>query len=679
MFTPLGLFKEVPCPQGADCSLVTCIFQHDVAILPTATPTEVQEVSELKVSISANSETSSVKRRKFDTSHESGTLNTSPAGFKSEEKSRISSNVTSRKPEADRFDEELTTGSNQLQSTRRKVSPPPKRHTAPVELPKNEKHADPENRLQAPHALPPRQAPKEVLDPRTLAKPPATYQTRHLLVTKLHTTMVKLNDQLAKDKLNTNTNESLVLTKQELITLALDEEEKIAKESPQVYANVVKLRIVKLQKMGLADWTKEVLAHLHARYYKNWQPRLETKPPGGFQTSLTQAQELAIVPKLQTNIRGREQFGYITKVPSTNDVELARKGVEAGHGWEKCDRCGGRFQVFPGRREDGSLTSGGQCTYHPGKVARPQKKATDHITGHKDAYYPCCGEVLGASAGCTKAEHHVFKISDANRLAAVLQFEETPIQPGKGPFTPLCFDCEMAYTTLGMELIRLTALRWPDGRTLLDVLVKPMGEVLDLNSRYSGIWPEHYANAIPYDPSISPGDKDILEDTYGRTEPMQVVDSPAAARALLLKLLQPDTLLMGHAIDNDLNACRIIHPTIIDTVLLYPHPAGLPIRYSLKNLTKKYLDRDIQTGGDKGHDSSEDARATGDLVRAKVAEKWKLLSRQGWALHDDRLVPPAAGSPISLKAISETRKKRKNESENERPEATKLFHAAGGL
>jgi DNA polymerase III epsilon subunit-like protein len=99
---------------------------------------------------------------------------------------------------------------------------------------------------------------------------------------------------------------------------------------------------------------------------------------------------------------------------------------------------------------------------------------------------------------------------------------------------------------------------------------------------------------------------------------LRKVASPEAARELLFGYLRPETPLIGHAIDNDLNVCRIIHPFIVDTVLLYPHPRGLPFRYGLKFLSQKYLSRGIQTGGEAGHDSKEDAVATGDLVRKMV-------------------------------------------------------------
>ena len=44
-------------------------------------------------------------------------------------------------------------------------------------------------------------------------------------------------------------------------------------------------------------------------------------------------------------------------------------------------------------------------------------------------------------------------------------------------------------------------------------------------------------------------------------------------------------------------------------------------------------------GGNRGHDSMEDAQATGDLVRLKVAEKWKMLQSKGWKIIHGELIP----------------------------------------
>ncbi|CRG92648.1 hypothetical protein PISL3812_09711 [Talaromyces islandicus] len=607
MFTPLGLFKAIACPEGKECELVTCVFSHK----GNTKPQEPQQAPQSNLAKDGpRLQEPAQKRRKVEHNEHTGIPTVQPEM------------TADRRRDAEK---QSHRGISHLHSVSRRISPPPAKsqlHEREEGIKANDAATPTSTAKNGPSPLR-RNVPKESLNPRMLKKAPATHSVRSSILQKLHTAMSTLNGKMAG--LKDNEKSSLVLSPDELIVMALDEEQKAAKETPSVYGNVVKLRIVKFQKMSLEDWGKEVLAHLNARYYKLEAPK-PAQPAKTFTTGMEEDEEIAISRMLRTELKGKEKFGYITSIPSQEEIEKAKSGIEAAQGWEKCDRCAGRFQVFPGRREDGTLATGGRCTYHPGKIIRPVRKATDHITGQADAYFPCCNEPVGTSAGCTKADHHVFKVSEAKRLAAVLQFEETPTHnDGKGPRKPVTFDCEMAYTTLGMELVRLTALSWPGGEMLVDVLVKPLGEILDLNSRYSGIFPEHYANAIPYG---SP----VPESTPAKEkgDPMRVVDSPAAARALLFEFLDPDTPLIGHAIDNDLNAARIIHPTIIDTVLLYPHPRGLPIRYSLKHLTKLHLERDIQMSGDKGHDSKEDALATGDLVRHKVVEKAKVIKRAGW-------------------------------------------------
>jgi hypothetical protein len=65
---------------------------------------------------------------------------------------------------------------------------------------------------------------------------------------------------------------------------------------------------------------------------------------------------------------------------------------------------------------------------------------------------------------------------------------------------------------------------------------------------------------------------------------------------------------------------------------------------SLKALARKHLSRDIQTAGAKGHDSKEDAIATGELVRARIRDSWKSYKQNGWRFEDDQMVaPPGQG------------------------------------
>ena len=544
------------------------------------------------------------------------------------------------------------TGSNatKLYSASREVSPPPSTRSKPSPT-RHDLPSTTPSRGSTPTRLPPRKVRKESLNPRMLTKAPANHAVRSAILDKLHGAMTKLNAKLAESK--DEENRCFVLNRDELVTMALDEEEKVARENYSVYSNIIKLRIVKLAKLELKDWVNEVKAHLNTRYYKI-KPTSSSESvssPTSIDTGLSVKEEIAVAALLVTPLAGLEEHGYVTKTPTEAAIETARQGVVGSKGWEKCERCGGRFQVFPGRREDGALTSGGQCTYHPSRPFHPPRKRTDNVTGSSETYFPCCSETVGASSGCTKANTHVFKVSEAKRLASVLQFKTTPTKPEKGKLDPVCFDCEMGYTTLGLELIRLTAVSWPEGRELLDVLVKPIGEILDLNSRFSGVFPEHFASAVPYDSSMSSSAPAV--DQKGKPRSMQIVQSPAAARELLLDLLQPETPLIAHAIDNDLNACRIIHPTVIDTVLLYPNPAGgLPLRVGLKALARRFLERDIQTGGDQGHDSKEDSIATGDLVRVKVRELWKRLKVKGWKFENDELVPPAGSDAQSVHKLA---------------------------
>ncbi|PYH45510.1 putative RNA exonuclease Rex3 [Aspergillus saccharolyticus JOP 1030-1] len=634
MFTPLGLFRDIPCPEGQSCPLLTCIFSHKGLASIDAS----EEVT------SAVTEPSDAKPGNAASFGKSAPTMSAPPGRSEREPLSALSKVEDIRPSvpakpATEPRSSVPSNAIKLQSLSRRVSPPPKpastakQTNVPTAIAKTQAAAKSRSS---------RQAPRESLNPRMLTKAPAPHGTRLAILTKLHAAMSSQNEKMAKDK--DSKDKWLVLTPNEVITMALDEEEKTARGNPSIYANVIKLRIVRLMKITKEEWTTEVRNHLNERYYKI-DPNTEQSKPRALSTGLSAEEEIALVSQLITPVEGREQYGYVTKAPSDAEVESAKRGVAESKGWEKCDRCGGRFQVFPGRREDGSLTSGGECVHHPGKPFYPPRKQTDHITGHKEAYYSCCNETLGTSSGCTRGKTHVYKVSETKRLASVLQFTETPAQPFKGPLQPICFDCEMGYTTLGLELIRLTAVSWPQGKALLDILVRPMGEVLDLNSRFSGVFPEHYTKAIPYDGFQEEAPETAQEGGAVEEPPLRVVDSPAAARALLFNYLQPDTPLIGHAIDNDLNACRIIHPTIIDTVMLYPHPRGLPNRMSLKTLCRRHLDRDIQTGGNLGHDSKEDAIATGDLVRVKVAEHWKVLKSKGWQIQGDRLVPPPGTAP----------------------------------
>ena len=583
MFSSIGLFKHVDCPEHPHCSLNNCIFAHHTVseLAPTTVSLAKERLDEVDID-----QNEPRKKRRLDLP------------------------VTAS----------------------RDISPPPPRlqnkAVENIPAPVKEHSSGPEFET----ASSPAKIIQVSLNPKMIQNPPAAHGVRIQLINMMHEQMVRLNKEVQ---------DALRLSPQELIVQALEEEEKVAKQNPAVYLNIIKLRITKLKKMKSAEWKEERLKQIAKRAPVELNPKTESAP-STIETGLSPPQEIAFLSNLLANQGDLAKHGYVPHALSNEEIAQARSGVEAAQGWEQCDRCKTRFQVFPGRREeDGALTSGGACTYHHAKPRRPQVKDRSD-RGHKEAIYACCNETIGESAGCTQAATHVFKVSEPKRLALIMPFKETPprlLTPR--PNIAICFDCEMGYTTLGLELIRLTATTWPNGEELLDVLVRPLGEVLDLNSRFSGVWPKDYANALPYEGTSMDEEKRSMDSE----QRLRMVESPSIARDLLFEYLTPETPLIGHALDNDLNATRIIHPSIVDTVLLFPHPRGLPIRFGLKVLMKKHLDRDIQMGGDQGHDSKEDARAAGHLVRLKVSELWKSMKRDGWTVRKTEFSPPLPGAP----------------------------------
>ena len=438
--------------------------------------------------------------------------------------------------------------------------------------------------------------------------------------------MTPLNDKLTK-ALKPST-KALHLSANQLSKLAIDEEANVASKNTVMYDNVINHRIRAYQKMTQEEW---VAARREA--VANKDDGLPKKaPPKKVETGLKGKEEVMVLSTMLAPQRTLKAYGYTMEKPSDAEVEDCKLTQAMTQFWEACDRCGTRFQAFPERREkDGALTTGGKCKYHWGRKIWPKRLPGQESEAAK---YSCCNDTVGAE-GCTECNTHVYKFTDIKRMSLVMPFIKTPENDKVEPHTAVCFDCEMGYTTRGFELLRLTVVSWPSHRPIIDVLVRPLGLILDLNTQWSGITMDQFLNAKPYDPANpKPNRRD-----------MRIVDSPYKARELFLAHVSPTTPVLGHALENDLNIIRLIHPAIIDTAILYPTRSGLPYRHSLKTLAQQHLNLDIQQGGASGHDSYEDARTTGELIRFKVNQIWSKLKEEGWVFRDGGVFPPL---PVGL-------------------------------
>ncbi|XP_055680061.1 exonuclease GOR-like [Lutzomyia longipalpis] len=147
-------------------------------------------------------------------------------------------------------------------------------------------------------------------------------------------------------------------------------------------------------------------------------------------------------------------------------------------------------------------------------------------------------------------------------------------------------DCEMVITTAGCEVARVTVVNI-DEQVVFDTYVKPPNRILNYNTRFSGITKEILAN---------------------------VTQNLAMVQCALLTLFHSRTILIGHSLDNDLRALKLIHGRVYDTSITYSHYMGQKVKWALKDLCLIKLGKIIQDS-ENGHDSAEDATTCMQLFK----------------------------------------------------------------
>uniref|UniRef100_G3S9E7 Exonuclease domain-containing protein n=1 Tax=Gorilla gorilla gorilla TaxID=9595 RepID=G3S9E7_GORGO len=242
-----------------------------------------------------------------------------------------------------------------------------------------------------------------------------------------------------------------------------------------------------------------------------------------------------------------------------------------------CCRCGTEYLVS----SSGRCVRDQLCYYHWGRVRSSQ------VAGGRVSQYTCCAAAPG-SVGCQVAKQHVRD----GRKESLDGFVETFKKELSRDAYPgiYALDCEMCYTTHGLELTRVTVVD-ADMRVVYDTFVKPDNEIVDYNTRFSG------------------------------------VTEADVAKTSITFFFSAQTILIGHSLESDLLALKLIHSTVVDTAVLFPHYLGFPYKRSLRNLAADYLGQIIQDSQD-GHNSSEDANACLQLVMWKVRQRAQIQPRQ---------------------------------------------------
>jgi RNA exonuclease 1 len=248
--------------------------------------------------------------------------------------------------------------------------------------------------------------------------------------------------------------------------------------------------------------------------------------------------------------------------------------------------------------------------------------------------WSCCGKKV-SSDSCTGSEFHIPHQYPQGEIERLWRFFSTPIISNNSNIRlAVALDCEMGTATSGdSELIRVTLVDYFSSAILVDSLVYPDVEMSHYNTRFSGV--------TKRDMKIARAKGTCFR---GRDE----------ARLAVWQFVGPNTIVVGHSVNCDLTAMRWIHPIVVDTLLIESMKAKAaqekeakaiaepidpaiitdmtsnvaqealkkgrkgPGTLSLKTLAMVRLNREIQSNGNKGHDSLEDALAARDLAHWHV-------------------------------------------------------------
>ncbi|KAH9373946.1 hypothetical protein HPB48_001122 [Haemaphysalis longicornis] len=253
--------------------------------------------------------------------------------------------------------------------------------------------------------------------------------------------------------------------------------------------------------------------------------------------------------------------GYALKI--LGRVLFMQGGAKAYSSRNTCSRCYASFATTP----SGEYYANSACFFPAGRCSA--------------IGFSCC-EGSADHPGCNSSYYHVWVLRPRSKRDTVaLAFVCSRRRHGGA--------CQVCFTIRGFEMARVSMVDC-NGTTVHDSYVSPEVPVLDYNTAFSGITAAHLRNVHT-----------TLQDVP----------------AVLLRLFNASTVLVGHGLANDLRVLRMVHDRVVDTAGVFPHHRSLPYRRSMRSPVGDYLNLGVPNGP-LGHDSVEDARACMELMLWKA-------------------------------------------------------------
>ncbi|XP_064096912.1 putative exonuclease GOR [Macrobrachium nipponense] len=237
-------------------------------------------------------------------------------------------------------------------------------------------------------------------------------------------------------------------------------------------------------------------------------------------------------PRPHPSIQGKAQLH--------NMAYSVYKVIPSSH-QRHCKRCAKIYAID----DEGLAAVVEECSYHPFRLG-----------GGRAPRHRCCGRGPHGLP-CKVASQHISQDVDLEKL---VDFVSTRGNPG-GSSSVFALDCEMVCTKAGLELAAISVVDTACN-VVYETVVLPRHPIIDYLTDYSDL---------------------TAADFRGITTRLTDVHTS------ILGLFGQDTLLVGHGLEHDFLAMKLLHDNVVDTAVLYPHTKGNGFRNSLAYLQERHL------------------------------------------------------------------------------------------